>query len=88
MSKSKVAKAVDDLMEYSEQHQMKINEEKSKLMLFNTSTVNDFTPVIKVNDRELEVVEEMKLLGVVLTSDVKWAKNTEYITKKGFLACG
>lgn len=26
----------------------------------------------------------MKLLGVILSSDLKWSKNSEYITKKGF----
>jgi hypothetical protein len=82
--KFRIALAVDDLKDYFANHQMKINEEKSKVMLFNTSTINDFTPVIKINDTQLEVVEQMKLLRVVLTSDVKWAKNTEYITTKGF----
>ena len=31
----------------------------------------------------LEVVEEFKLLGVVLQSNLKWYSNTEYICKKG-----
>ena len=53
-------------------------------MLFNTSRINDFTPTISINGTELEVVDEMKLLGVMITNDVKWSKNTEYITKKGF----
>ena len=32
----------------------------------------------------LEVVEEFKLLGVILQSNLKWYSNTEYICKKGY----
>ena len=32
----------------------------------------------------LELVEKMKLLGVIITSDLKWRDNTEFITKKAF----
>ena len=83
-SKSNVALAIQDLLRYSLDHDMKINHDKSKLMLFNTSRVHDFIPAITMNGDQLDVVEEMKLLGVVITSDLKWSKNTEYITKKGF----
>ena len=30
----------------------------------------------------LEVVDEVKLLGVVIDSDLKWDKNTRYLVKK------
>ena len=40
---------------------MKINHEKSKVMLFNTAKRNDFTPKMTVEDTTLDVVEEMKL---------------------------
>ena len=32
----------------------------------------------------LEVVKEMKLLGAIITSDLKWHRNTENITKKAY----
>ena len=42
-------------------------------------------PEIKVNaDDNIEVVEEVKLLGIVITSDLKWHKHVEYLRKKGF----
>ena len=62
--------------------------QKVKVMLFNTSRINDFSPTININRTELEVVDEMKLLGVMITNDVKWFKNTEYITKKVLPGCG
>ena len=61
---------------------MKINSSKSKVMLFNTSKINDFMPeVILDGENNLDVVEEFKLLGVVLRSDLKWISHTEYICK-------
>ena len=53
-------------------------------MLFNTGRTNDFSPEIKIEQAVLEVVEEMKLLGVIITSDLKWHKNTENIPKKAY----
>ena len=63
---------------------MKINHKKSKIMLFNTAKTNDFSPEITLEDETLEVVDELKLLGVKVTSDLKWHRNTEYITKKAY----
>ena len=60
---------------------MRINIDKTKIMLFNTAKKNDFTPTLKINDKLIEVVDEIKLLGVKITSDLKWNENTKYITK-------
>ena len=32
----------------------------------------------------LEVVEELKILGVVVSSNMKWHSNTKYICGKGY----
>ena len=39
---------------------------------------------MKIENETIELVEEMKLLGVKITSDMKWNQNTEYITKKAY----
>ena len=53
-------------------------------MIFNLSKTFDIHPVIKMNDTQLEIVEKMKLLGVIITSDLKWHENTDYITQRGY----
>ena len=59
------------LKEYTEVDNMKINKKKTKIMLFNTADKNDFMPDLNVDDRELfEGVEEIKLLRVIITSDL------------------
>ena len=33
---------------------------------------------------QLEVVDEMRILGIVFRSDLKWSSNTQYIVERGF----
>ena len=63
---------------------MKINKNKSKVMLFNTAKQRDFTPAVHIEDEAVEVVEQFKLLGVQITSDLRWNANTKYITTKAY----
>ena len=59
------------------------NKKKSKVTLFNTSYQNYFSPELKSFGVALEVVKEMKLLGGIIPSHLKWHQNTKNITKKG-----
>ena len=61
---------------------MKLNKDKTKVMLFNSAKQMTIMPEIAVDGQNLEVVEEFNLLGVIITSDLKWEANTDYITKK------
>ena len=76
---SHIHKEISRLQEYSSANQMKINVEKTKLMIFKAIDVH---PVIEMDDKQLEIVESMKLLGVIVTSDMKWHQNTDFITQK------
>ena len=78
---SHIHKEIARLQEYSSANQMKINVEKTKLMIFKAIDVH---PVIEKDDKQLEIVKSMKLLGVIVTSDMKWHQNTDFITQKGF----
>ena len=61
---------------------MRINYKKTKVMVFNPCSSIDFMPEISLNNNELEVVEETRLLGVILRSDMKWISNTENMVNK------
>ena len=37
-----------------------------------------------LENKTLDVIEEMKLLGAILTTDMKWHSNTDYIIKKSY----
>ena len=51
-------------------------------MLFNPCTSRDFMPEIALDNIRIDLVEETKLLGVVLTSDLSWTANTQYIVER------
>ena len=55
-------------------------------MKFNFSRTNDFPPELDIDgfNERLEVVSETKLLGLILTNDLKWGGNTDYICKKAY----
>ena len=63
---------------------MLINNKKTKLMLFNPCIARDFMPDFSLDDQEIQLVEEMKLLGVMVQSNMKWNSNTDYIVKKAY----
>ena len=81
---SKVFKQIKEVNEYANSNDMKLNLQKTKFMLFNQCRNLDFMPTFTLEGNEIEVVEEMKILGVIITSDMKFSKNSEYIIKRGF----
>ena len=77
---------MNNLIQFTSENEMVINFKKTKVMLFNTGKKYDFQPEINFDDDNncLDVVEELKLLGVKVTSDLKWHTNTQYICAKGY----
>jgi hypothetical protein len=62
---------------------MRINERKSKVMIFNKSRKYDFPPELSFKNGEiLECLEEAKLLGILLNSSLKWNSNTAAMYSK------
>ena len=79
---SRISDQLNKTIIYSEKNGMKQNLEKTKLMLFNPCVSKDFMPEISINNTRLDVVEQSKLLGVIISSDLKWEANTQYIARK------
>ena len=63
---------------------MKINTSKCNVMLFNRSRKYDFLPEVRLNNNEkIQVTESIKLLGVTISSDLRWHENTHSLSKRG-----
>ena len=78
----KISDQLNEIYLYAQENKMKLNLEKTKLMLFNPCISKDFMPDITISTTRLELVERAKLLGVILTSDLKWEQNTQYIVQR------
>ena len=65
---------------------------KTKFMLFNPCTSRDFLPAFNLDGHEIEMVEETRLLGLVLSSDLSWGPNKDSMVERSnkklwFLIC-
>ena len=78
----KTTNYVKEINEWTEKNLMKLNEKKTKQIIFNFNKGKQFTTQVKLKGEPLEVVDEVKLLGVIITKDLKWEKNTKYLVKK------
>ena len=80
-----VQKELDSLVQYCDTNDMKINTNKTKVMIFSNSRNYDYMPKLHVQaGSDLEVVEQQKLLGIVIQSDLRWYANTQNMCEKGY----
>ena len=70
--------------QYSAANSMQVNKKKTKVMVFNPCIAWDFMPELALDNQELEMVEEMRLLGMIIKSDMKWTSNTEHMLLKAY----
>ena len=72
-----------ELEEFTIINNMKLNQSKTNIMMFNTARKWDFPPEVYFqNGNNLELVKKIKLVGVIITEDLKWEDNTNYICEK------
>ena len=62
---------------------MVLNEKKTKYMIFNFSKKYPFSTRLELKNTKIERISEIKLLGTVITDDLKWERNTAELVKKG-----
>ena len=74
--KSQVCQQLYKTEEFSRNNFMKINRKKTKVMVFNPCKSWDFVPEIVLDNQEIEMVDNMKLLGV--TKQIKPVLDTQH----------
>ena len=55
---------------------------KTKNIIFNFTRKHQFSTQLELEGEKLETVTEAKLLGTIVSNNLKWDKNTEFIVKK------
>ena len=61
---------------------MIISEKKTKAMIFNYTNNHQFTTRLELKGKNVEIVEQMKILGTVINSDLSWNDNCYSVIKK------
>ena len=71
-----------EINDWTIEQKMLINEKKSKTMIFNYTNKYQFTTRLSINDKVLEVINNARLLGTVISDDLSWDLNTANLVKK------
>ena len=82
LEESKVYEELKEIQKYAKTHKMQLNILKTKLMMFNPLKSKDFMTEFEINQDQIELVHETKLLGVIISSDLSWGANTDYIINR------
>ena len=61
---------------------MKINSKKTNTMVFNFTENFKFSPRLFIQGELLQVIEKTRLLGTIITSDLRWEQNPSHIVTK------
>ena len=69
---------------WTKNQKMLLNEDKTKTMIFNYTDNHQFTTQLSVNGKNIQVVESTKLLGTIISDDLKWDLNTNLLIKKAY----
>ena len=75
-------KYLEKINSWTKKKKMILNLKKTKNMIFNCTKKYPFTTRLQIENTNIEVVKEMKLLGTKITDDLKWNSNTKMLVKK------
>ena len=78
---------LNQISAWTDANLMKINEEKTNYMMF-TRAKADFGTRLNINQVKLDNVQEAKIVGVWLQTDLKWGKNTKELVVKAYSRLG
>ena len=72
-----------DLVRFTEKYSMVLNTKNRKVWPFISSKKRDFLPQISIEPGKcLEVIYQLKLVGVMITSDLTWQAHVDYTVKR------
>jgi hypothetical protein len=76
-----MASYIKSIMEWSTVNQLVINASKTKEILVFFDKVPRVESLY-MNETEIEQVPDSKLLGIIISEDLKWGKHVNNITEK------
>ena len=75
---------LNKLSDWTEKNKMKLNEKKTAIMIFNPTKKYQFSTRLMLNNNLLNIPQKTKLLGLIISSDLTWHKNTKMLVKKAY----
>ena len=81
-SVSKAQNIVDRVIQWSDENRVQLHPEKCKELRITFSKNPSVLNPLIVNGKEIETVDNVKLLGVTMSSDLTWNAHVEEVIKK------
>ena len=78
----KTQRYLEDINIWTENNKMMINQKKTLNIQFNFTKDKQFSTDIILKNDKLQSVNQTKLLGIIITDQLKWDETTKYIVKK------
>ena len=67
---------INQIQAWTINQKMELNEEKTKTMVFNFTRRKQFSTRLTLKNQNIETVKHTKLLGTIISDNLKWNKNT------------
>ena len=81
--KNELQSDLNNLKLFTDKNLMIINQKKTQIMKFNFRKTLDFPPIFKFDNRpSLGIVNETKILGIILSDSLKWSAHVSYMLKR------
>ena len=74
---------LDSISDWTDVNLMRLNEAKSNYMIFSRTKLS-FSTRLCLNGKKLEQLNVTKLLGIWISEDLSWERNTKEICMKAF----
>ena len=72
------------ISEWTKNQKMELNCDKTKSIIFNFTRNYQFSTQLSIENDQIEVISETKLLGTIINNTLSWDSNTDYLVKKAF----
>ena len=73
---------LDNINRWTVNQKMVINSTKTKAMIINFTKNYQLTTRMKLNEKNMELVDKMKILGTIISNDLSWNSTTKIIIQK------
>ena len=79
---SNLQSAIDKIQQWADVNDMKINGKKCKEMTISFLRDKPNTSPLRIDGQQIDCVQSFKVLGIIITNQLKWSENTDAIVKK------
>ena len=79
---NEINRQLNTINEWLLSNKLSLNIKKTKYMVFHTNQRRVLYPNLYLNMMKIERVTQFNFLGIVLSSNLKWDKHTDHISKK------